>query len=39
MGIETQRLIAWAMISTYWDCCQLDVGEGADPMLRGRQRD
>ena len=34
--VETQRLIAWTLISTYRDCCQLDVGATAESMLLGR---
>ena len=34
MNVETQRLIAWAMISLYRDCVQLDVGAVAEAMLR-----
>ena len=36
MDVETQRLIAWTLISTYRDCCQLDVGSTAESMLLGR---
>ena len=36
MEVETQRLIAWTLISTYRDCCLLDVGAAAESMLIGR---
>ena len=36
MDVETQRLIAWTLISTYRDCCQLDVGVAAESMLLER---
>ena len=29
IDVETQ-LIAWTLISTYRDCCQLDVGAAAE---------
>jgi len=32
--METQRLIAWAMISLYRDCVELDVGAAAEAMMR-----
>ncbi len=34
MDVETQRLIAWAMISLYRDCVELDVGAAAETMMR-----
>ena len=35
MDMEAQRLIAWSLISTYRDCCQLDGGAAAESMLLG----
>ena len=36
MDVETQRLIAWALISAYRDCVQLGVGSVAEAELRDR---
>jgi hypothetical protein len=34
MDVETQRLIAWALISAYRDCVRLGVGSVAEAELR-----